>query len=277
MSKKEQNFIEDKLMIKSVWTFETFLKEDNPTDLIALYDFYYYTAKWQKTNRPKASDSYCMKALKWGNRRLTKTKKRLIELKLIEQVNTKDKKGKVNGWYIKLNYIWGNKSNQKCSIHKCQDPLVDDNTTNALSVSSINALSVSNKCLKGEEENEEFRLPLPGKNRLSRIVAYYSSEWAKKYGTKPKITNWGKLGTLFKPYFKEYNEYQLALLVNIYLDWRGATGNSDFEAQRLENACHPLDWMPYKINAMVPYVKNGLGIDLDNMGEVADIINNKLD
>ena len=33
-------------------------KGQHPCDLIALYMFYYYTAKWQRTNQPKAVDKY---------------------------------------------------------------------------------------------------------------------------------------------------------------------------------------------------------------------------
>ena len=62
----KQNFIEHNIIILSKQTLDLFLKQDNPADLIALYCFYYYTAKWQGTNQPKATTDYAAKGLKWG-------------------------------------------------------------------------------------------------------------------------------------------------------------------------------------------------------------------
>ena len=47
-------------------TSDIFLKEKNPSELMALYWFYYYTAKWQGTNNAKATTFYAAKGLKWG-------------------------------------------------------------------------------------------------------------------------------------------------------------------------------------------------------------------
>ena len=49
----KQNFIEHNIIILSKQTLDLFLKQDNPADLIALYCFYYYTAKWQGRINPK--------------------------------------------------------------------------------------------------------------------------------------------------------------------------------------------------------------------------------
>ena len=82
---------------------DLFLKQENPADLIALYTFYYYTAKWQKTNQLKANSNYTQKGLKWGEKRFIKPKRILRKLGLIEDVFNKDTKtGKINGHYIKL-------------------------------------------------------------------------------------------------------------------------------------------------------------------------------
>lgn len=152
------------LVITSKQTMDLLLKEKNPSDLIALYDFYYYTAKWQKTNQAKASIKYVMNGLKWGRDKTTRRKKQLIGLGLIENVKQTDKKtGKVKGWYVKINYIWREGSIlDKMNIHPTENKdsgkvqttglpegglhhPVDSSTTNALSVSSLNALSVGNK------------------------------------------------------------------------------------------------------------------------------------
>ena len=48
----QQNFIENQLVILTKQTLDVFLRQENAAELIALYTFYYYTAKWQQTNQP---------------------------------------------------------------------------------------------------------------------------------------------------------------------------------------------------------------------------------
>lgn len=96
---------EDLLVILTKQTLDVFLREDNSSDLIGLYVFYYYTAKWQKTNQPQCTDHYVMNGLSWGKKRLIFTKKKLIKLGLISQIHARNT-GKFEGWYIRLNYIF---------------------------------------------------------------------------------------------------------------------------------------------------------------------------
>lgn len=85
---------------------DLFLRQDNPGDLIALYWFYYYTAKWQGTNQPKASTLYAAKGLNWSEHRIRRVKQQLIQMKLIEDVVTRDEGQKVTGHYIYVRFIW---------------------------------------------------------------------------------------------------------------------------------------------------------------------------
>src|SRR5256885_14833130 len=103
----KQNFIEHNIIILSKQTLDLFLKQDTPADLIGLYCFYYYTAKWQETNQPKATTRYAAKGLKWGIQKIQKNKKTLVKLGLIQDIQDKDEQtGKVKGWYIRVNYLW---------------------------------------------------------------------------------------------------------------------------------------------------------------------------
>lgn len=144
--------IESELIILTKATMDKFLKEDNPSDLIALYMFYYYTAKWQKTNQPKATIAYASKALKCSDVTIRKYKKRLSEIGLIEDICKKNKDGRVTGWYIKLNYIIKEstlkenvrvvKENHPQKKPQCGvDHSVENLDPNALSNSSLNASS----------------------------------------------------------------------------------------------------------------------------------------
>jgi hypothetical protein len=135
----------DNIVINTRQNIDMFLLEEKPAELMALYDFYYYTAKWQKTNQPRATISYVMKGLKWGETKVRKNKKILIRLGLIRDFRAVDKKtGKINGWYIKVCYIWSKENllnRIKTTLSKIQQVVYEG--TNALSDSNLNALSDS--------------------------------------------------------------------------------------------------------------------------------------
>jgi len=87
-------------------TLDLLLQQDHPSDLIGLYTFYYYTAKWQETNQPKCTNPYIMKGLKWTKTKLLNRKKILISLGLIEKVTTHDQVSKkIIGHYIKVHFV----------------------------------------------------------------------------------------------------------------------------------------------------------------------------
>ena len=111
-----QDFIEDSLVIMTKSTIDAFLNTDCYAELIGLYSFYYYTAKWQKTNQPKCTTD---KGIGWNVAKVRKYKQKLIDLGLIEDGVAKDDKGKGTGHYIKLKYVV---SSQKVSELSAQNP-----------------------------------------------------------------------------------------------------------------------------------------------------------
>jgi hypothetical protein len=140
--------IEDDLIIITKQTMDGFLEMKEPSECLSLYCFYYYTGKWQKTNQPRATNKYVKKGLKWGEDKIKRVLDQLIESGLIEKVIKRDEKGKIKGWYIKLNYMF-KKDTITQVIHTQQMPDVATarcgyQDTNALSANSINALSSNN-------------------------------------------------------------------------------------------------------------------------------------
>jgi hypothetical protein len=81
---------------------------DKFSDLLALYVFYYYTAKWQQTNRPKATTGYVAKGLHWSEIRVRKIKQLLIDAKLIKDTTSRDENNQIIGHYIYVRFIWSN-------------------------------------------------------------------------------------------------------------------------------------------------------------------------
>ena len=77
----------------------------NFPDMWALYWFYFEKARKDKTNQPWALDKYCMKGLFWCKDHFYKFKKLLLDNGFIEQIVRKDVKGKITGFYIKVNHM----------------------------------------------------------------------------------------------------------------------------------------------------------------------------
>lgn len=162
----EQNFIENQLVILTKQTLDVFLRQENAAELIALYTFYYYTAKWQQTNQPKCTTDYVAKALHWKRNKVCRVKKQLVEFGLIEDVRIVDHvTKKVQGYYIKMNYIFKKETLEKSQCipnpptgNEIQGASVSQTEgvafgyTNALSADNKNALSTNN--LKKESKKE---------------------------------------------------------------------------------------------------------------------------
>ena len=107
------------------------LSQQKPANLIALYSFYYYTAKWQQTNTPKCSTYYVTKGLNMGEHKVRTNKKILIDLGLISNYVKRDEQNKITGHYIKVNFIWSKAT--LTEIHR-----VENNKGNALSTNNKN-------------------------------------------------------------------------------------------------------------------------------------------
>lgn len=98
-------------------------------DMIALYVFYAYTAKWQDTYRIKCTTGYAAKGLKWGRHRLIRAKKALMDLQLIYDETSAtgpDGEGSVRH-YIRFRYYINNKRppceishTPPCDISQCE-------------------------------------------------------------------------------------------------------------------------------------------------------------
>lgn len=102
---KDEHSIKYRPVVIEKPTYDILLKEKDALGLIALYNFYYYTAVWQETNQPKSTTAYAAKGLGISEGRIRRYKKQLIDLGFIEDIVMKDKKtNQVTGHYVKVNY-----------------------------------------------------------------------------------------------------------------------------------------------------------------------------
>ena len=134
---------QDEPIVISKATTDRLLKEKKPVDLMALYWFYYQTAKWQGTNQPKASNAYAAKGLCLSEARIKQAAKKLIQLGLIARVKSIDSQTKrVTGHYIKVQFMWKSQGVEKPGGGKSHP--VENHTPNALITNKLNAL-ITNK------------------------------------------------------------------------------------------------------------------------------------
>ena len=84
-------------------TMDILLVQEKPDQLIALYLFYCYTSNWQETLQIKSTTGYTAKGLKWSAPKVSRVKKRLMELKLIKNIQSRNEKH-ITGHYIRVYY-----------------------------------------------------------------------------------------------------------------------------------------------------------------------------
>lgn len=185
----EHSFIENELVILTKQTLDIFLKQENPSELISLYTFYYYTAKWQKTNQPKCTTEYVSKCLHWNRHKVIRVKKQLLDFGLIEDARIVDETTKkVTGYYIKMNYIFKKTTLEKSQC--AQNPhtgfeapqasvsksdTVENEHTNALSTVNKNALSTVSKVSevrKKEKKETQPSTPLTCSDKKKQEKSY---------------------------------------------------------------------------------------------------------
>ena len=158
------NDIADDLLILNKITVDRLFQLENCADCIALYVFYYKTAKWQKTNTVKANDQYVKKSLKWGISKIQKTKQTLKEHGLIDIVQRR-KDGKIEGWFIKVSYLVNERKADEIkikvqNINNTQNQQVENCTSGN---EETDALKEKIKCLEKEiemlKDNKKERKP----------------------------------------------------------------------------------------------------------------------
>jgi len=115
-----------------------------------------------------------------------------------------------------------------------------------------------------------------GNTPTDRILKVYSLVWKDKYGFSPEILNFPKYAKMFKPLIARLGEYQLASLILLHFEWRGANGDDNFIYRQLENHCFPLEWVIKSMNAYKAFYINNLRIDIGNESVVKLLVDNAL-
>ena len=183
---KMLNDLAEDLLVINKYTIDALFHLENAADCVALYVFYYKTAKWQKTNMIKANDSYIKKSLNWGVDRIKRTKQTLKEHGLIDIVQRR-RDGKIAGWYVQVSYIVAQRTAEDISIKV----LDDSNNTQKQQVEpatsgddDINALKLQIKCLK--KENDMLKNKIKNEQPAEPAECDYASEFNELWQQYPR-------------------------------------------------------------------------------------------
>lgn len=156
----------------------------NWTDLYGLYSFYYYTAKWQKTDQIKCTTSYASKGTGWTENKIRKAKKDLIKLKLIKNIQRKSEdNNQIVGHYIKVNFIWSRTKAKRIlnniAKHKSHpNDFPEGGSTQSLASRGGNTLSNINiNALSNNSKNAYPPLPPAGETVCSEKKLYKNSDY----------------------------------------------------------------------------------------------------
>ena len=174
--------LEQKIILVSTRTICSLFDQENWSDLVALYMFYHKQCKLQKTNQTFTTSDFTMKWLSWWNKRFKDAKNTLINMKLIEDITTRDNKWVITWWFIKLNYIESHTPiglSTPAETHSVDESTGGWQKTNAWSIKDINAWSI-----KGETETSHIEEKNPTEKSKSKL----SSSIRK--GSKPIRTTY---------------------------------------------------------------------------------------
>jgi hypothetical protein len=145
-------------------------------DLLALYTFYYYTAKWQDTLTARATGNYVRKALGWGEKKLAKVRATLLKLGFIEDV-VKGEPGKFDAHYVHVHLFYSAEDYERiaraCPSHDVGKPgsgKVGINTRETPTGNSRRLLKETPETVQPPETKKKITRPPNKYNVLSRFV-----------------------------------------------------------------------------------------------------------
>lgn len=209
-------------------TFELLLRQEHSGWLIALFMFYYYTAKWQNSNQVKATAGYVASGLHWSIERVRRTKKELEALGLIVSIKKRNSTGNIVGHYVKLRLKLKEPSKQ---IHNNEDvpipriphvmgnPIYGETHAMGLPISGkseYKCLSYNN--IKNKKSLIENRYKKsPNQNNLqSEFYTLLGKDFESSKSFNEAITDWIEYRkTIKRPLTKQTIKRQCSIIKNL--------------------------------------------------------------
>ena len=177
-------------------TLTRITKEKKCGDLLALYMACVEITTWQGGNNIRATNSFLMKRLSWGEKRLTDSKKKLIEMDLLEPRTKKNKDGTIAGYYLLVKHVIQYPQNPGLDMSIIQYPQnpgldAEGTSTNELNIST-NKLKInknfSNFCEAPKEKIKDFSFgasnTLPSPSNTTKVEKVENSSFGDLQSAK---------------------------------------------------------------------------------------------
>ena len=215
----------------------------NGWDALLLYFRYVRQARLQKTNTTYSNDVFMAKWMGWSKDKFYKVKKILVENALIEGVMRKSADGKVEGAYVKVNFLIGNTTTllKNGSLEKPESGKSD---TNAWSILNINAWS--NKKKQAVYDNKQYTI----QEAVDYIYQSYSNKVPKE---KAKYNKSAQAKGYIEQLLKEYS---MADLVDSAKQYFRVTDRTYIMASQYFYS-NTMKWKQYRV--FVDHIKEGWG------------------
>jgi len=197
------------------------LAQERPAELMALYWFYYYTAKWQDTNQAYATNGYVAEALKWSVGRVIRIGRELEQLGLIKKIASRDlTTNQISGHYVKVLFRWHQGDKATVSISHSVEKVY------------TNTLKTNNKTLKAKKFDPED-LPL-NLSRHKKVAKAWSDFVQHRKEKKCPLTplSWKK--TINHLIEHDKDEICAAIDKAIANGWRGLFFNVNKPRHKIE-------------------------------------------
>ena len=201
------------------YTINRLIKEKNWENALALYFAYLEQSRIQETNQSWSLDIFMKKKLWRGSTKLSNAKAVLKKLWLIDIIQVRDKKGKIQTVYIKTNFIINEEKIRTKNIVYTSEVLPPKSQYPCNGKQATNALSTKHKCLNNKKEinNIDYKKELEWLiNDWHNITI--KNKQIKQFKRLPKIR---KVNDNFKKTFikkrKEYSMAEIREWLNNYL------------------------------------------------------------
>lgn len=109
-------------------------------------------------------------------------------------------------------------------------------------------------------------LQMAGSTYVRRLVNFYSKIYYARFRERPNI-NYLLFGRFFKSLFQKHGEIKLAAAILVHFEQNG---------DRIIKEKFPILWIPKSFDQYMSYLKDDIGIDIDNDEELMCAIESRL-
>ena len=173
----------------------------------------------------------------------------------------------------------GNKSNLYQIENISNYPSVKNDTTPSVKNDTLTIPTKNHTHITISSEEEPKRIEtgkLPehrGKTYILRLLSIYRDLFREKFGYNPTvdIPRWGKSCAEL---IKTRSELQISALLITFFNWRGMTGDDQYESDRLTKSANPFQMFFYNVNQYEAHLRNVQGLKFDDEDEVLKFVGN---